>query len=353
MSRPAAAGPRPGRAEQSRRMSKAQGRYIVGVDVGGTSIKCALIDPSDLARKRAVILGRAKASTDAHEGTEATIARVHELAHEACAEAGVRFGDVAALGVAAAGAVDHQAGVVLKAVNLGWEKLPLARMLRERTDRPVEVENDVRAAVYGEQRAGAARGFRDIFGVWVGTGIGGGLILDDELYFGHFGTAGEFGRGVVLPWAPPGEGSLEQVCSRTGISETIVRLLRSNRESIIERPESRDPTEVRTGDIAKAFEKGDPLVREVVEHAAAVLGIAIAGIATLLSLEAVILGGGLVDGLGEGYVEIVARNIERGAFPDALKEIKVVSSSLSDDAGPVGAALLAARRWGIGASRGG
>jgi glucokinase len=324
--------------------------FIVGVDIGGTSIKCSVIDPAEVVKKpKDGVLGRAKADTGADDGREAVLARIGEVAHEACEDAKIDFEDIGALGIAAAGAVDHQEGVVLKAVNLKWENLPVARLLKEEMGIPVAVENDVRAAVYGEQRAGAAKGCRDVFGVWVGTGIGGGLILDNELYFGHYGTAGEFGRGVSLPWSPPGEGSLEQVCSRTGISETIVRLLRSNRESVIEKPESGDPTEIRSKEIRKAFEKQDPLVTEVVEHAAQVLGVAIGGVVTLLSLECVVLGGGLVDALGDPYMAVVAKTLARCVFPDECKKVKVVRSDLGDDAGPVGAALLAGRRWGIGA----
>jgi glucokinase len=330
---------------------KTEAPFIVGVDIGGTSIKCSVIDPSEVLKKpKDGVLGRAKADTDAAEGPEAVMARIGEVAREACEEAGIGFGDLGAVGIAAAGAVDHHEGVVLKAVNLKWENLPLARLLKEEMGIPVAVENDVRAAVYGEQRAGAAKGCRDVFGVWVGTGIGGGLILNNELFFGHFGTAGEFGRGVVLPWSPPGEGSLEQVCSRTGISETIVRLLRSNRESVIEKPESGDPTAIRSKEIRRAFEKGDALVTEVVEHAAQVLGVAVGGVVTLLSLECVVLGGGFVDALGEPYAELVGKGVCKSAFPDACREVKVVRSSLGDDAGPVGAALLAGRRWGVAGS---
>jgi glucokinase len=321
---------------------------ILGIDMGGTSTKASLIDPTAvLEDPEEGILGRGKADTEARDGVEAGIDALVELIEETCEDAEVDRDRVGAIGIAAAGAVDHVEGVVLNAVNLGWNDVPLARLLHEKLGIHAVVENDVRAAVYGEQRVGAAKGARDIFGVWVGTGIGGGLILGGELFYGSFGTAGEFGRGVVLPWTPPGEGSLEQVCSRTGIAETLVRLLRSNRTSALEMPEGGDPRGIRSKDIARAYGAEDALVTEVVDHSAQVLGVAVAGVITLLSLECVVLGGGLVDALGPAYAERVHESVQKAVFPEVLRTARVLRSGLGDDAGPIGAALLASRRLGV------
>ncbi len=329
-------------------MPKNGGGLILGVDIGGTSTKAALIDPGIVADEpKKGVLGRAKSETGAKEGIDAGIAALADLLDEACEDAEVERDRVAAIGVAVAGAVDHVEGVVLNAVNIGWSDVPLARLLHEALERPAVVENDVRAAVYGEQRAGAAHKYRDVFGVWVGTGLGGGLILNNELFYGSYGTAGEFGRGVVLPWMPPGEGSLEQVCSRIGMAESLVRLLRSNRSSSLEPPDGNDPRAIRSKEIAKAYKAEDKLVTEVVDHAAQVLGVAIAGVITLLSLECVVLGGGFVDALGSRYVERVEEAVQKAVFPDVCRSVKVLRSELGDDAGPIGAALLAARRLGV------
>jgi glucokinase len=320
---------------------------IMGIDIGGTSIKGALVDPGSVADEDAGVLGRAKADTRADEGWEQVAEQIDDLIDDACDDAGADRASVRAIGVAVAGAIDHVEGVVLNAVNLKWENVALARGLKEHLDLHAVVENDVRAAIYGEKCAGAAAACRDVFGVWVGTGIGGGLIIGGELFYGSFGTAGEFGRGMVLPWTPPGEGSLEQVCSRTGMSEAIVRLLRSNRKSSLEAPENGDSRRLKSKEIARAFSEEDELVVEVVTHAAQVLGVAIAGVVTLLSLECVVLGGGFVDALGKPYVELVRESVTKAVFPDQARAVKVLRSSLGDDAGPIGAALLAARRLGV------
>lgn len=329
-------------------MPKNGGGLIIGIDIGGTSTKAALIDPDIVAEDpKAGVLGTGKSDTDCKDGAETGVDALAELFEETCEDAGIGADRVTAIGVAVAGAVDHVEGVVLNAVNLGWNDVPLARLLHQRLGLHTVVENDVRAAVYGERQAGSARKFRDILGIWVGTGIGGGLILNNELFYGSFGTAGEFGRGVVLPWTPPGEGSLEQVCSRTGMAETLVRLLRSNRTSTLEMPEGGDPRAIRSKDIAKAFKAGDELVSEVVDHAAQVLGVAIAGVVTLLSLECVVLGGGLVEALGNRYTERVEESVQKSVFPEVCRAVKVIRSALGNDAGPIGAALLAARRLGV------
>jgi glucokinase len=329
-------------------MPKNGAGLILGIDMGGTSTKAALIDPAAISGDvDEGILGRGKADTQAREGVDEGVAAIAELIEETCEDAKVNPAQLGAIGIAVAGAVDHVEGVVLNAVNLGWSDVPLARLLHAKLGIHAVVENDVRAAVYGEQRIGAASGCRDAFGVWVGTGIGGGLILNNELFYGSYGTAGEFGRGMVLPWTPPGEGSLEQVCSRTGVAETLVRLLRSNRTSSLQMPEDNDPRRIRSKDIARALDAGDELVAEVVDHSAHVLGVAIGGIVTLLSLECVVLGGGLVQALGSAYAKRVQEGVQKAVFPDVLRSVKVLRSKLGDDAGPIGAAMLAARRLGV------
>ncbi len=309
-------------------------RYA-GVDIGGTGIKAAIIDA------QGSVLGRAKRPTNADRGTPSILDGVREALQDACHEAEFDLRDVAALGAGVAGPVDTARGQVISAVNLGWERFPLAEALTGEFHVPVFVENDVGAAVWGEKILGGGRGETELLGVWVGTGIGGGLILNDRLYKGGHGTAGEVGRGVVFPWAPPGQGTLDHVCSRKGIVDTLTRLIRSGRESMIEEMVGGDLEKIGARELARAWRKRDPLVNEVVRHAAAVLGTSIGGMVTFLSLGRVVLGGGLTHRLGRRWVSLVQRAARRTVFPDTLQQVDVVESELADDAGPVGAALLA------------
>ncbi len=316
-------------------MAKRTPRPLVGVDIGGTGIKAAVVT------QKGTVLGRGERETQASSGVGGVIDRVEEAIVAACWESGVARDRVIGVGVGAPGSVDRSRGVVVSAVNLGWKELALAKILRERLKLPVTVENDVDAAVWGEKLVGAGRGETELLGVWVGTGIGGGLVLNDRLYTGRHHTAGEVGRGIVLPWAPPGQGSLEQVCSRTGMVETLTRLLRSGRTSLVTQLVKGDLSKVDNRVLARAWQRNDPLVDEVIEHAATVLGTSIGGIVTLLSLGRVVLGGGVTQGLGRRWVESVRRAVRRSVFPETLRVVDVVPSGLRQDAGTIGAAMLA------------
>jgi glucokinase len=150
----------------------ADGKLVVGIDLGGTNMQIGVVDPSYK------ICARSKRKTKAAEGCEAVVQRIVEGVEEACQNAGIRAADLGGLGIGAPGAVDPKRGVVLEAVNLRWSDVPLCDILSKRLGIPVMLDNDVNVAVYGENRLGAGENARDLLGVWIGTGIGGGLILN-------------------------------------------------------------------------------------------------------------------------------------------------------------------------------
>jgi len=312
---------------------------FIGIDLGGTNMQFAVIN-SD--RK---ILARAKRKTKADEDQNAVLGRLAEGALEACAEARIALKDIAAVGIGAPGAIEPDEGTVLEAVNLHWNNVPLARLLGDRLGLPVTVDNDVNCAIVGEHRMGAGRGAKDLLGVWMGTGVGGGFILNDRLYHGHFHSAGEIGHMIAMPGNQPGTRSIEHNCSRTAVVERIVRLIKGNRKSVITDLVGGDLDEIKSKVIAEAYRKEDPLTLEVVNESATLLGTCIAGVITLLSLERIVLGGGLTEALGQPYVKMVRESVRKFVFPGSLaKKVDVVATELADDAGPMGAALLAMDR---------
>lgn len=317
------------------------GQKFIGIDLGGTNMECAVVN-SD--RK---ILGRARRKTKADEDRDAIIGRLTECAIESCSEAKVSLKDIVAVGIGAPGVIEPDNGVVLEAVNLRWNNVPLAKLLGDRLGAPVFVDNDVNCAVVGEHRMGAGRGARDLLGVWMGTGVGGGLILDNRLYHGHHNSAGEIGHMIAMPGNQPGTRSVEHNCSRTAVVERIVRLMKGNRKSIITDLVGGDLDSVKSKVIGEAFRKEDPLTMEVVGESATLLGTVIAGVVTLLSLERVILGGGLTEALGQPYVKLVRDAVRRFVFPSSIaRQVDVVATELADDSGPMGAALIAMDRAG-------
>lgn len=308
---------------------------VVGIDLGGTNMQIGVVGPQQR------VIGRAKKKSKAEEGRDAVIGRIVEGVAEACAEAKVRVTDLAAVGIGAPGAVDPTTGVVIDAVNLRWNDVPLADILGRKLGKPVIVDNDVNVAVYGENRLGAGENSRHLLGVWVGTGIGGGLILDGKLFYGHFMTAGEIGHMIAYPGNQPGTRSLEHNASRSSVVDRIIRLIRSNRKSVIPELCDGDLANVKSKIVAKAYEMGDELTVEVIDDTADLLGTCIAGVVTLLSLPRVVLGGGLTEAMGEPFVDRVKKATRRFVFPDLCRQVKVVGTKLMDDAGVLGAALIA------------
>ena len=235
-------------------------------------------------------------------------------------------------------------GALLDAVNLGWKDVPMADILRRRLDVPVIVDNDVNAAVFGEWKLGAGRGTDNILGIWIGTGVGGGLILNGRLHEGGFHTAGEIGHTILFPGAPLGDRTLENFCSRTNVVKRIESLIRNNHYSMLPELAGGDLSKVKSKLIARAYAEGDELTRTVVDEAAHLIGLAAANAVTLLSLPRVILGGGLTEAVGEPLVNKVRESSRHYAFPDRVKAVDVVASELEDNAGLLGAALIARER---------
>lgn len=318
---------------------------VIGIDLGGTNMQVGVVD----SRNR--LLGRAGKKTKAREGAAAVIDRIVAAVKLACDEAGVAISDIAAVGIAAPGAMDIPRGIVLEAPNLRWNDFPLRDVLRRRLRRPVVLENDVNGAVWGEYCLGAASPRRskpapghhndDVLGVWVGTGVGGGLILGGRLFHGSFFTAGEVGWCTLFPDGRKGRRTVEDFCSRTGMSRTILeRIKRFPKSRLFD--ETKGTGEV-TGSkqLARAYRAHDKLAVEVVNEAAHLLGIAIANYVTVLSVGTVVVGGGVTEALGKPYLDRISRSFRAHVFPRRCADARMVMTMLKDDAGVFGAALLA------------
>lgn len=313
---------------------------FVGIDLGGTNMQIGVVSPE------CKVIGPAKRKTKPDEGLEGVVERIATGVEEACATAGLRMTDLGGLGIGAPGAVDPHRGVVLEAVNLRWNDVPLADILTRRLKLKTILDNDVNVAVWGEHKLGAGKGSTEMLGVWVGTGVGGGLILGGRLHYGHFFSAGEIGHTILLPGNPRGQRSLEHNCSRTAVVERLARLLKSNAKSSILKDVDGDLGAIKSKTLAKHYLAGDKVVCEVVDSAADLLGIAVANAVTLLSLERVVLGGGLTEAIGKPFVDRVHKSAKEFVFPDTCRKFEMAASSLRDEAGVLGAAMLAMERLG-------
>jgi len=304
----------------------------VGIDLGGTHAQVGLVDGD------ANIIARASIMTDAHLGHESVIERLASTTREVCNDAGISLGDLHGLGIGAPGVIDLPTGTVIDAPNMKWKNIPLASALSERLDgvRTV-VDNDVNAATLGECALGAGKGAQNCLGVWVGTGVGGGIIRDGALLHGVFGSGGEIGQTVLFPDEPPETRLLEHHTSRSFITRRISQRIESGESSSIDTSDR-----ITAKDLARAFESGDRVAREEIERGARLLGIGIANALSLFALPLVILGGGLTEELGEPYAKLVSDSIEQHLFPkEGRLRIEVRVTALRENAGLLGGALLA------------
>ncbi|GAB4197224.1 MAG: ROK family protein [Phycisphaeraceae bacterium] len=310
----------------------------VGVDLGGTNIQAGILDDDGK------LLASDKIKTKAENGPEAVIDRIAKLADDLIKQAGVSREQVGGLGIEAPGAVDYKQGLVLNAVNLRWNHVPLGQHLQDRLGIPVVVDNDVNVGTWGEYKAGAGRGHEELMGIFVGTGIGGAFILHGRLYHGSLMTAGEIGHTVLRADAPLGQRTLENLASRTSITNQLKQLIDSNQPSCIPSLVNGNLSKVRSKVLAQAYHQEDRLTREVIGHAARYVAIAIANAVTLLSLPCVVVGGGLTEALQDAWIKLIQDNFRKYVFPNQLFECRILPSELGDDAGVIGAALLAKQR---------
>jgi glucokinase len=311
-----------------------------GVDLGGTKIQAVVLrDDEVIAGSRA----RTPGSGDPADVIEALAAGVEV----ALAEARVAPSELRAVGVGAPGAVDRGAGTVTGAANVpGLEgRVELGRRLSARLGGvPVALENDANAGAVGEHRRGAGRPYRSLLAVWVGTGVGAGLILDGALWRGRH-AAGELGHVVVeddgRPCTCGRRGCLEAYAGRVGLERRVKKLVKEGRRTrLYEIMRKRGRERLTSGVFARALEDGDRLARELVDEATWALGIALASVQNVLDLEAIVVGGGLGDRLGQPFVDRILEEMTARVFvPD--EPPAMVQSELRDLAGAVGAAILA------------
>jgi len=325
---------------------KGRKSYIVGVDLGGTKILTALIN------KKGEIVAQVKQATDAEAGPERVIARIADSVERTLRKAEVAPERVLAVGVGAPGPLNPDTGIILNAPNLpGWVDVPLAEHLRDKTKLPVFVENDVNAGTYGEFKLGAGRGVSDLVGIFVGTGIGGGLILGGQLRSGFRHVAAEVGHMIVVADGPRcgcgALGCLEAVASRTAITRDLVAAINAGRTSILTVLAGDKLDDLTSGVLSEAAQRGDPLTLEVLARAQHYLGLAVASIINLIDPEMVILGGGVVEALGEGFLGPVRETAYANLIAKHdLQRVKIVAAELGDHAGVLGAAMLAMERVG-------
>jgi glucokinase len=316
---------------------------IIGVDLGGTNIEAAAV-------RGGTVLASKKKKTKADRGAEVVIDRIETTVRKMMDKMDATPSDFEALCIGAPGAVDPETGVVREAPNLNWKNVALGEQLRERFDLPVMVDNDVNIGVMGEHAYGAGKGARHMVGIFVGTGIGGGLVIDGKPHYGGRGAAGEIGHIVVEPHGRRcgcgRQGCVEAYASKTAMEAMIREEIEKGRESVVlDVMEEKGKERLTSSVIGGSLEENDALMEEALQTAQYYLGLLTADLVNTLDPEVVVFGGGVVEELGAPFVEPVAQTARQHYLQrKGAEQIRVVPAALGDDAGPVGAAEVARRR---------
>jgi glucokinase len=357
---------------------------VIGVDLGGTQIRTAVL-------RGATLLSRINILTGANTQPDNVLPRMYEAIQEALDKANVSLGQVAGIGVAAPGPLDSKTGIVFSPPNLpGWNGIPLRNLLAERFQTPIYVDNDANAAGLGEYMFGAGQGSRHMVYMTVSTGIGGGVIADGKLLRGANGTAGELGH-MTIDWH--GErctcgniGCLEYIASGTGIARraneaiqageggellTFARTMLQHSSTVADQSalptHSYDPTtvelhisaleeeentlanalqqedeedlQVNARTVALAAEAGIPLARAIIQHAAEALGVGFVNIIHIFNPDMIIVGGGVTQ-MGPMLMEPALRVVQERAMKAPREAVRIVQAQLGLNVGLIGAGAL-------------
>jgi glucokinase len=319
----------------------AKHEYIVGVDLGGTKILAGVFT------QQLKCLGRSKASTKAQRGSEVVIERIAHCVIDAVDECDLDLKQIRGIGLGAPGAVDSETGRVIFAPNLGWEDKPIKKDLEKLLGVPIFLENDGNICTLGVYHAELEAKPKSMVGIFLGTGIGGGLMLDGKLYTGFNRTAGEIGHMVIQVGGPKcgcgNRGCFEAVAGRQALFRKIQAAVKEGQKTLLTEMLGENLSDMRSGDLRKAIRRGDKFVDQVVEEAAEYTGVAVANLINIFNPEVVVLGGGVIDALEDEMMAIIIETAHDYALSGTDKGIEIRASKLGDDAGIVGAAVLARR----------
>ena len=315
-------------------------RPVVGVDLGGTKIF------SLVATAEGQVLGEDRRPTQAEEGRDAVIGRLVDFVRRGLGEANVTTGELAGVGISTPGPCDPERGIVTGPPNLpGWRDVPLTQLVSDAMGVPVLLENDAAAAAYGELHFGAGQGCRHLVYVTLGTGIGGGIIIDGRIYGGASGAAGELGHLVIVEDGPPcgcgNRGCVEALASGLAIAREATAAVRGGRSPMLAELAGDAPPTAEL--VHQAAMRGDDVSREIIERAGRYLGLGLVGLLNCFNPEALILGGGLL-GLGDLYLGPAVRIAREGAFDQVVADVRITEAKLGGRAGALGAAALISAR---------
>lgn len=314
-------------------------RYIIGVDLGGTNIVAGAM-PEDGSREIAM----RSEPTRAQQGADAVVDRIARMIDtviaETIAETNAKREDFAGVGIGSPGPLDRERGIVIVTPNLGWRNFPLRDQVSKRVGLPASLDNDANCATLGEWWCGAAKGARHVIGITIGTGIGGGLILDGRLFHGASDVAGEIGHTTIDSTGRRcncgNYGCLEAYASGPAIAERAREALAGGEPSILLKMVGDDLGKITAQLVYDAAKKDDDVARQVVRETANFLGAGVANLLNIFNPDVVVIAGGVTQA-GAPLFEPLRAEVRRRAFRPAVEACKILPGTLRGSAGVVGA----------------
>lgn len=324
-------------------------RVIVGVDLGGTTLGIGAMT-ADGSEQFAMHTIPTRADLGADGVVDRIAKLIEQVISETCASTGRTRADFSGIGIGSPGPLDRERGIVIFTPNLGWRDFPLRDRVQDAVKLPATLDNDANCATLGEWWKGAARGANLVVGLTIGTGIGGGLVLDGRLYHGASDVAGEVGHTTIdmagRRCKCGNYGCLEAYASGPAIAERAREALAGGEPSSMPEMVGADLSRLTAAIVYEAAHHGDELAIEVVRETARFLGVGVANLLNIFNPEVVVLAGGVAQA-GDALFEPLRAEVRRRAFKPAVDACRIVPGELKDTAGVVGAVAAFAQQHGL------
>ncbi len=308
-------------------------RYFIGVDLGGPKIA------TGIANENGDLIKTVKVPTQAEDGWEVVTKRIGDTILDVLEKSEIKASEVKAIGICAPGALDIPNGIVLSSPNLKWHNVPLKKIIEDRFNIPTYFDNDANIAGLGENRFGAGKGSKHMLYMTVSTGIGGGIVIDGQIYHGATFGAGEIGHITIDVNGPlcgcGNRGCIEAIASGPAIARNAKEKLAQNPDSLLN-----DYPEITAKEVADAANKGDQLANDVIETAGKYIGATLSGLINTLNPEIVVIGGG-VSNMGDLILDPIRKEVETRSLKSFVENLKIVRAELGGEVGVMGAIALA------------
>ena len=302
--------------------------YSICLDIGGTKVLGAIFDESENIVYR--LKKKTKSGGESSENIEQVIIGVVEKMIE---ESGIQKGHIRAIAAGAPGVINQEAGVVLFSPNLPWRDYDIRTPLEKKFGVPFHIGNDVNVGVLGEYRYGAARGYQNVVGFFVGTGMGGGLILDGRLFTGHQFKGAEYGHMILDPEGPlcncGQRGCLEAFSSKQGMSAYIRQQVSRGRKCCM--ADALTGSAFKSKALKQALEARDAVAMEAVDRACHYLAVATGNMINTISPDVVVYGGGVIEAVGDIFLEKILAEVDRYCMPSIRSTVALKKATLGDD----------------------